>query len=267
MTAMDGGARNEPKSERPISPYGIPWQAAMISDRPGRLGRLLGMKFRDSPRSYRMRWGEFSWRWGLALEIANFGEENDWSLIVQVIRGKFYIHLPFLPRREPKGMLDSWGFSWSWDSDNRGTDIHFRWGSHTKIIYLPWEYVHVRSDMLCDDGIWRTQISYYDWHEGDARPALEAYDYKYVCHDGIVQDDITAVISIEEMEWRWKLAKWLRLPWPRRIRRLIEVTFNKEVGERRGSWKGGVTGCGYEMRPNEMPADTLHRMRRDRRFD
>jgi hypothetical protein len=248
-------------------PYGIEWQAAVIREKkPWWLPRLLGAKARDG-RGYRMRWGEWAWRWGIALELVNWGEDSDWSLIVGFIYGRAYIKLPFLPAREPDGMMESWGFSWGWDADNRGADIHLHWGERTKLLFLPWDYVHVRSDMLCDDGVWRKSIPYYDHKDGDPRPAVEAYDYRYVCRNGTVQDDITAVIHVQEMEWRWKLARWLHLPGPRLVRRTIEIEFSKEVGERRGSWKGGVLGCGYGLRPDETPAECLHRMQRDRRFD
>lgn len=38
------------------------------------------------------------------------------------------------------------------------------------------------------------------------------------------------------------------------------------LGARRGSWKGGCVGCGYDMRPEEAPKETLMRMQRERRF-
>ena len=46
----------------------------------------------------------------------------------------------------------------------------------------------------------------------------------------------------------------------------IGVSFDGEVGEETGSWKGGCVGCGYEMLPGEVPLDTLRRMERDRKF-
>jgi len=49
-------------------------------------------------------------------------------------------------------------------------------------------------------------------------------------------------------------------------RRTIAVEFNEEVGERTGSWKGGVLGCGYDMKPGETRLECLRRMERERRF-
>jgi len=44
------------------------------------------------------------------------------------------------------------------------------------------------------------------------------------------------------------------------------VKFSDEVGERTGSWKGGVIGTGSEMRPGESPEQCLRRMERERKF-
>src|ERR1700722_11616953 len=117
--------------------------------------------------------------------------------------------------------------------------------------------------MLFADGVWRKDAGSWNRTEGEPGPAIETHPYRYVCRDGKIQDDITATISVGEMEWRWRALRWL--PWFGKVRRSIEVQFNNEVGERRGSWKGGCTGCGYEMRRDETPVECLRRMQRDRR--
>ncbi len=52
-----------------------------------------------------------------------------------------------------------------------------------------------------------------------------------------------------------------------KIRRDIEVNFSSEIGERVGSWKGGVLGTGYEMKKGETPYQTLKRMENEKRFN
>jgi len=252
------GSGPQPATPKPR----IPLEAALIRDRPNWLLRLLVAKFRED-RGWRFTWGEWSRRWGLCLELINWGEDGDWSLKVLPIYGVFFIKLPFLPRREPADTLDNWGASWNWD--NRGADIHLNWGSRCKIVHLPWDYVHVRSSMLCQDGVWRKAIGAWERKEGDPVQATETHHYRYVCRDGTVQDDIEATISVSEMEWRWRMLRWLR--WGALVRRTIDVEFSAEVGNQRGSWKGGVLGCSYEMRRDEGPAECLHRMRRERSFD
>jgi len=124
--------------------------------------------------------------------------------------------------------------------------------------------VHVRHDILCVDGWKPSPKRPWEHNEGDPVPAKNSKRYKYVCRDGTIQDDIIATYSVEEREWRWKALRWL--PWPRKVSRCISVEFDKEVGEERGSWKGGTIGCGYEMRVGETPDECLYRMQRERRF-
>lgn len=267
---MDGMIDPRPVPPAPKPSQGIPWQQAVISDKPGWLARLLGAKFRED-RGYRMKWGEWTWRWGISFDVCNFGDDNDWSLHFGLIYGSAFVKLPFLPSREPKDHMDQWGFSWSWA--DRGADIHFHWGERTKVINLPWSWGScVRWDMLCADGVWRNIVHSYNRKKDDPEPASETHPYRYVLQRGGIQD-VKATIEVHEMEWRWAIARLLHLPWPRRIDRSINVEFTSGdtspfdgVGERSGSWKGGTTGCGYSMRPGEMPIDTLRRMQRDRKF-
>lgn len=235
---------------------------AVIDDRPNWFLRLLGAHWQERGGLVRFSWGEWSPKWGLGLSLINWSENGDWSFHILPGFGSLYVKLRFLPRREPREqMLDSWGFSWEWGERS----IYLKLGAQSKFIHLPWDLVHVRHDMLCDDGEWRKAIGSWERKDGDPSPATEAHPYKYVCRDGEVQDDIVATITVDEREWRWRWFKWL--PWPRKIQRCIAVEFSAEVGERRGSWKGGCTGCGYQMWPGETPAECLRRMQRERRFD
>lgn len=130
--------------------------------------------------------------------------------------------------------------------------LHLHWGrqnDHIPIadrprrsacLVLPWAgWRHVRHDILS---------------------APELHNYTYTLDSGEVQQ-VSATIKVEEREWRL-----LGLPWPRRISRYIDVEFDDEVGEGRGSWKGGTIGCDYEMRDGETATDTLRRMELERRF-
>jgi len=50
------------------------------------------------------------------------------------------------------------------------------------------------------------------------------------------------------------------------IRRMINIEFSDEVGERTGSWKGGCTACGYDWLPGEEQETALRRMERECKF-
>jgi hypothetical protein len=74
----------------------------------------------------------------------------------------------------------------------------------------------------------------------------------------------TATVNVEEREWRQHWLKWTGLF--ANVQRTISVNFSDEVGERSGSWKGGCTGCSYQLRADETPEQSLRRMEAERKF-
>lgn len=125
------------------------------------------------------------------------------------------------------------------------TGLHLHWGKCNgtradpfKLIRMPWEWRHREHKVLSEP---------------------EKYPYTYVLRSGEVQSRIATVTH----ETRLFTRPWLPF---KRISRSISVDFDREVGERTGSWKGGVLGCGYEMLGTETPAQTLRRMERERQF-
>lgn len=131
----------------------------------------------------------------------------------------------------------------------------------------PWQWQWVRTSVLRRDGNWEHE------RKGDRKEFykdhwkeilwFETYPYTYTLKNGEVQER-TATVGVEEREWRMNWFKWLKLG--AKIQRTISVEFNDEVGERTGSWKGGTTGCGYELLKNETPLESLRRMERNRKF-
>lgn len=181
----------------------------------------------------------------------------------------FYINLPIKPWREPLDMMESWGFSYLVES------IHFSWGRKYKIVQLPWSMVHIDSKhmILLQNGSWEMMPSWRaENHRFISNPEdrlsspkwTAEYPYKYMLHNGEVQN-VTATVDVSRRVWRRRwLPAWF--PFFQSKCTSIGVNFSEEVGEARGSWKGGCTGCGYEMKPGETPRDTLMRMQDERRF-
>lgn len=245
------------------------------------IARALGFRFFErGGRRWRLRlsWAEVSGRFGIAASLINWGEDSDWSLHVHLGWPNVYLKLPFLPRREPKEqVLDSWGFSFNTDD---WSSVHLNWGHRTKIVHFPWAWEFVRHSVLAPDGrSWIHDIAgtriprdavpigmpQVDWFffSRDVPTWSVKLPYRYVLRSGVVQER-EATICVEEREWRWRWLMWL--PRPRKISRCISVEFSDEVGERSGSWKGGTTGCGYEMRRDETPEECLRRMEAEREF-
>lgn len=124
--------------------------------------------------------------------------------------------------------------------------LHLHWGKCNgrrgdpfKIIGMPWRWHH-------------------KLHEITGNESSHTYDY--VLRSGKLQSCM-ATIRPERRFWmRW----WI----PFKLEsRYINIEFSEEIGERSGSWKGGVLGCSYDMQPGETPLDTLRRMEQERKFE
>lgn len=213
--------------------------------------------------TYRFNWGEVSFGWGLS---AGYSVYHDRAHVhAHLIWPNVYIKVPKLIRERPgtEDWMASYGIS------VYARDVHLKWRTASRIIYLPWDWSHVRHDVFDGHGNRRPWKSPYGSLLGDGSDAAddgrykERHPYRYTMLSGESQERVATIYG-EEMEWRWR---WLRrLPWPRKISRTISVEFSDEVGERTGSWKGGVTGCGWGWRHGETMVDALRRMEREREF-
>lgn len=90
----------------------------------------------------------------------------------------------------------------------------------------------------------------------------ETHDYRYVLKNGTTQNR-RATISVGRMTWRMR---WYPLLPFSKVSTSIDVSFDSEIGEGCGSYKGGTVGCGYEMKPFETPLECLRRMESERKF-
>lgn len=72
---------------------------------------------------------------------------------------------------------------------------------------------------------------------------------------------IVASTYIEETEYTWgeRRWSWLRFFRPNRVRRNLDISFDREVGPEKGSWKGGLMGTGIAMLPGELHEAAMRR--------
>lgn len=190
--------------------------------------------------------------------------------------GKLYIHLPI-----KTGIQDcdsaAWGVNFH---DNKiwiyvGGGGNFEGGRKWKTITMPWDLTWIRTSTLLNDGkewFHETNKNRMSWSKDEQGVIVGSYDwlkknkwkqtYPYI--DSYDNTTVNATISVQEREWRPIGLKWIKLF--AKTRRTIDIEFDQEVGGRKGSWKGGVTGCGYELLPNETPYDCLKRMEKERKF-
>lgn len=147
--------------------------------------------------------------------------------------------------------------SWSKD-DQENSD-------HSKCYFIPWnETRRVRYDFFTPNHVYVTSAN--DNQNGSlnfdairkAREIVPKVKFKFNDYDG---EEIIVTCYIEEMEWRYgtglfKWVGWIRKPI---IRRTLDLSFNKEIGYRKGSWKGGTLEHSVEISKGETPFSALQR--------
>ncbi len=180
--------------------------------------------------------------------------------------GQLVLHLPIRSKIDD-AEYPVWGFYFYGESKWWFDTFWICLGRKIKCFHMPWEYDWVRTSNLRKDGKWehssnKDRKSFYEDKWNDII-MYEEHPFTYVLKSGEVQNR-TARIKTEEREWRWRAFKWLK--YPSMIRRTISIDFNDEVGEETGSWKGGTTGCSYELLKGETPLQALRRMELNRNF-
>jgi hypothetical protein len=180
------------------------------------------------------------------------------------------LKLPFKNKWTDECDPPKWGIAYHGETlwIYRGGQGNMQGGNKWWTVHAPWSWQWVRTSYLRKDCSWEHEF------RGDKRMLhraiwdhlwwTETHPYKYILKSGEAQER-QATLKVEEMEWRWHWFKWLK--YPSKISTTISVEFDNEVGEGTGSWKGGVTGCGYELRRGESPLNCLRRMERERIFN
>lgn len=132
------------------------------------------------------------------------------------------------------------------------------WTWNIPFITLEW----VRTSVLLKDDTWEhtTKENRKDFFNDAWKIKQKSWKYDYT--DKYDNSVVPTTIYVEEREWRPKWLTWTKLF--ARVKRTIDVHFSKEVGKRKGSWKGGTIGCGYDLLPGEDPLDCLKRMEKER---
>lgn len=188
--------------------------------------------------------------------------------------GKLYIKLPI-----KTGIQDCESAAYGFNYHSNmiwfyiGGGGNFDGGKKWKTITMPWNYEWVRTSTLMKDGWFHETkknrvkltkneevvvIGSYEWLKEnkwkETHPFIDNFDGSVV----------NATISVSEREWRPLGLKWTSLF--SKTRRSIDIEFDNEVGKNKGSWKGGVLGCGYDLKYEETPYECLKRMEKERQF-
>lgn len=196
---------------------------------------------------------------GPTLALHGWGDDHN-TLVLGIVACTFYFHVPRWPN---KGFDVEMGYGFSFCD----TGLHLYWGGLTKVLWYPWSWEFYKRWELVEGGsyaagrqIW-VEVPPKMNHGQLATKHTAEYVYKRRSGE---QQKVTATYYVDHAEWRWRWLKWL--PFPRKTSTSIIVDFSAEVGEGSGSYKGGVLGCGYEMKPGESALECLRRMEAERTF-
>jgi hypothetical protein len=234
------------------------------------LHHLLGM-WRINRDSIDFSWGYFAPRFGLELRLMRGGYfDQRYAIGFCFIWGVFHVKLPFKTKLAEGCNLPQYGFCVS------NNTAMFYWGGEfdesigqmskprVKCWDLPFvSMVFETHEILSKDGGWvkvgaKGCPDSWDFRQDGA--LTETHKYTYTLKSGKVQE-VDATCTVEQRVWHRKWLPFLKLK-----HKCIDISFSNEVGERSGSWKGGVTGTSYEMLPNETIEQCLRRMEHERKF-
>ena len=255
------------------------------------------MKLTKGKKTYKGKWYEFTPDWSgfsIKYHVAGYYDTRP-MLQLYFIWGKLFIYLPWThfikkerekttkekrqdklkmlndPKFKPKKIYRKEYYD-ECDPPRYGLYYHENQlvlctGKNTTHLHMPWYLEWIRTSILDKNGNWihetrgnRKEFWKDEWND---IVFLEKRPYQYTTKNGEIQNCI-ATIKVEKREWRWRWFQWLS--WTKYIRKTIEVDFSEDIGEGKNSWKGGTTGCSYEMLKNETPYETLKRMERERKF-
>ncbi len=219
---------------------------------------------------FEKRWLIFYFDWGfdLSYELCGYFDARH-RINIQLLFFRLTLILPIWSKYTDECSPPEWGISYHHQTlwITYGGEGNWQGGNKSWAMYMPWQFTWVRTSCLKQDGSWEHERpgDRQDFFTEKWKGLLwrETYPYVYALRSGEKQLR-EATLRVEEREWRWNWFQWL--PFPRRVRKTIQIDFDDEVGEQTGSWKGGTVGCSYPMLPGELPEQTLRRMEKERKF-
>ena len=233
--------------------------------------KLIGHRF-----DTRFDWGEFNWhpkpsRWQFGLYLSNRHESDTDLLIIKPLICSVYLYIPTKLCRQKGTLLNmnegdkQYGFyvyDWLYDSV-------FLFGTKSLRIRWPWANVWQKTEIL-DHSFnvvyseskkdKKKLLDNFDKREQVKELNSKTFDYTYTLKNGDIQKR-TAKVYVERMTWGWF---WF--PFIKNVRTSICFTFNEEVGEGTGSYKGGCISTGYDMLPGESVEQCFRRMEKNFKF-
>lgn len=202
----------------------------------------------------------------------SYDDDNRHHLRVSLGWGVLYLYFPW--KTYSVGEVDfndpepQYGF-YFYGEGKFFDEIVFHLGKERKCIYMPWALDFYKKDVMLKNSVWWTcnekdikkarkqgiqtwKDPRFNLDDDDERILKKKYPFTYVAKNGEIQNT-TATCHVEIREWRPKWFMWTKAF--RFVRRDLEINFNDEMGNRRGSWKGGVLGVSAPITRDEIYAE------------
>lgn len=182
--------------------------------------------------------------------------------------GDFFLKLPFDTGNTDECESPSYGF-YMYHVDPIPGKINFptmfiwQWGNYNSYD-MPWAYTWIRTSILLKNNTWDHEVKGkpQDFYKDEWKDKRYVVEYDFL--DKSDNTRIPTKVYVEEREWRQHWLKWTKMF--AKVSKTIDVHFSKEVGSRKGSWKGGTVGCGYNMKKGESALECIKRMEVERKF-
>lgn len=205
----------------------------------------------------------------LGMLLFPLGFINPWLFLLCLIPyGHLFISIPIETKVNDYTEDPQYGFYWY--THGLGTEqLWFWWGIKYYVISMPWHLEWYRTSVLLkpvknDEENWEHEYKGQkkDFYNDEWKD--KKLSYKYLFRDKYDGTSVPCTITVGEREWRRKW--WYKYSWFNFVKRYIDVEFHKEVGRKKGSWKGGVTGASWKLKPGQHPYEALHDMENNNNY-
>lgn len=233
-----------------------------------RLFAKLTTMWRINHDSIDFKWGYFAPRFGFELMLHRGGYfDSHYKISFCIIWGMFSISLPFKTSLGEGCSLPKFGI----EIHNNTFWLHYggkydeSFGQVTGKSWITWDLPFFS---LVYNGHWIQSggrfVKVPEYKPGEIRinpiPDTELHFLSYRRSPDQVQTRI-ATCHVSCRQWH---RKWF--PFAKLTVHNLEVELDRELGPGTGSWKGGTTGFGIEIKPNETMLQALRRAEKSKSF-
>jgi len=138
--------------------------------------------------------------------------------------------------------------------------IYLYYNKKYKFFNIPWKHYTFKDHCLLnlDKSVFHCinkDDEFYSWEYPNHQIAI------FYFRDSYDNELITASCKLERRRWELGIGafKWLKYFVNTKVSTSLEMDFNKEIGSRKGTWKGGVVGTSIELDSDEDYKDAFKR--------